>query len=198
MQNQKAEHYFYPTDDHNGSVDLQGLEDLFQWASEMVADGLDGRSRRERDQKVKKQVLKIIHRSADMQAKAKHADELAYLQRRVISLQGVLAEKMDELGNLKQIVLAQYFGLQRIPELEEKLVQLEAQSLDRQEVEAERRELMTALSKLKKDRDYLDELLSVSENENSRLASLLNDAKAENTALKNRRWWHLFFPPTTK
>lgn len=190
MESQKAEHYFNPIDSHNDAVNTQGLEDLFQWASETVTEGLDGRALKAREQRMKRQVLNIIHRSADLQAKAKHADELAYLQRRVIALQGALAERSDELTNFKQIVIAQYFSLQRIPELEEKIVQLEAKNRQQKEAEEEQKHLLTALTKLKKERDYLEDLVTVNESENSRLALLLNEARSEITALKSRRWWH--------
>ncbi|MBX9689211.1 MAG: hypothetical protein K2X27_21055 [Candidatus Obscuribacterales bacterium] len=195
MENQRAEQYFSPIDSHEDSVTVNGLDDLFQWASETVAEGLDGRARRAKEQRVKRQVLNIIHRSADLQAKAKHADELAYLQRRVIALQGVLAEKSEEVANLKQVVLAQYHGLQRIPELEEKVHQLESLTWYREQAEEERKHLMNALAKLKKERDYLEDLVTVNETENSRLALLLNEAKQEIAVLKARRWWHYFFPP---
>lgn len=187
-----------PTEVHEEAVDVEGLEDLFQWASETVADGLDARARRARDQKLKRQVLNIIHRSADWQAKNKYTDEITYLHRRVIALQGLLTTRSEELGDLKQIVLAQYYCLQRIPELEEKVVQLQAQNFQKEEAEEERKHLMTALARLKKERDYLEELVSVCETENSRLLRMFNDTKQELAVLKNRRWWHFLFPAKNK
>lgn len=175
---------------HEESLDLTGLDDLFQWASEVVAEGLDVKARKARDQKVKRQVLSIIHRSAEMQAKTKYTDELSYLQRRVIALQSALSEKTDELCNLKQLVMAQYINLQRIPELEEKLLQLESSAKKELEIEEERKHLMTALAKLKTERDLLDELLSANEAENVRVAELLRQSREEAEKLKNRRWWH--------
>lgn len=195
MESQRAEFYFNPIDSHEDAVEVQGLDDLFQWASETVAEGLDGRARRVKELRIKRQVLNIIHRSADLQAKAKHADELAYLQRRVIALQGVLAEKGDELSNLKQVVITQCCAMQRIPELEEKIVQLQAKSFDKEQAEEERKQLMNALAKLKKERDFLEETVTVNESENSRLAKLLAEARQEVAVLRNRRWWHYFFPP---
>lgn len=194
MESQRAELYFGPIDSHDDAVAVSGLDELFNWASETVAEGLDGRARKAKEQRAKRQVLNIIHRSAELQAKAKHADELAYLQRRVIALQGALAESRDELVGLKQLVISQYYGLQRIPELEEKLVQVQASSLNKEEVEEERKHLMNALSKVKKERDFLEEIVTVNESENTRLARLLSDSKEELNKLKSRRWWHLFFP----
>lgn len=175
---------------HEESLDLTGLDDLFQWASEMVAEGLDVKARKARDQKVKRQVLSIIHRSAEMQAKSKYTDELSYLHRRVIALQSALSEKTDELCNLKQLVMAQYINLQRIPELEEKLLQLESSAKKELEIEEERKHLMNALAKLKTERDLLDELVSTNEAENVRVAELLRQSREESEKLKNRRWWH--------
>ena len=198
METQRAEQYFGPIADHDDTVTVQGLEDLFQWASETVADGIDGRTRRARDTQVRRQVLNIIHRSADLQARARHADELAYLQRRVIALQGVLAERTDETSNLKQTVVAQYFAMQCIPDLQERIVQLEAQEGKLQQAEEDSKHLMNALSKVKKERDFLDELLTANESENRRLAVLLNECRKELEQVKNRRWWHIFFAPKQK
>lgn len=194
MEIQRAEQYVNPADSHDEAVELRGLEDLFQWASDTVSEGLDGRARRAREQRIKKQVLSIVHRNAELQAKAKYGDEIAYLNRRVIALQGVVQVRSDEVTDLKQIVLSQYFHLQRIPELEEKIVQLQATSVDKEQAEEEQRHLMNALSKLKKERDFLEEILTINETENSRLAKLLNETREECETLKNRKWWHYFFP----
>lgn len=190
----RAEQYFNTVDSHDEAIEVQGLEDLFQWASETVADGLDGRARRAREQRIRKQVLNVIHKSAKLQAQTKYADEIGYLNRRVIALQGVVNTRNEEVHNLKQIVLSQYFTIQRIPELEEKVVQLEASSFDKEQAEEERKHLMNAVAKLKKERDFLDELVTINESENTRLAGLLKESREECAELKNRRWWHLFFP----
>lgn len=190
MESQKANSVVDINALHDESLDLAGLDDLFQWASEMVAEGLDVKARKARDQKVKRQVLSIIHRNAEMQAKTKYTDELSYLHRRVIALQSVVSEKTDEVCNLKQLVMAQYINLQRIPELEEKLVQLESTAKKEHEIEEERKLLMNALAKLKTERDLLDELLTANESENVRLAELLSQSREATEKLKNRRWWH--------
>lgn len=179
-------------ENHEESITLQGLEDLFQWASEMVADGLDGRARKSREQRVKRQVLNIIHRNAELQAKGKYVDEVTYLQRRTMALQAVLVEKTEEITMLRQVMLGQYYALQRVPELEEKVQQLESMTWYREEAEEERKQLMSALAKLKKERDYLEEVLTVNETENTRLARLLQDTKTELQTVNNRRWWHRF------
>jgi len=189
-----AESQFNRIANHDESVAVQGLDDLFQWASETVAEGLDSRSRKAKDQQVRRQVLNIIHRSADLQAKAKHADELAYLQRRVIALQAVVSERTDEVSNLKQAIMVQYFGMQRIPQLEERIIQLETERLQKQKDDEDCKHLINALAKVKKERDYLEELVTTNESENARLANLLKEAREEVTVLKNRRWWHLLFP----
>lgn len=141
MESQKAEFYFSPVDAHNDAVNVQGMEDLFQWASETVADGLDGRQRRAREQQIKRQVLSIIHRSADSQAQAKYVNELAYMQRRVIALQGALIDTNQEALNLKQVVVAQYVSLQRVPELEEKVIKLETEIMLRDKKAAEQKSI---------------------------------------------------------
>lgn len=182
---------------HEESITVQGLEDLFQWASEMVADGMDGRARKSREQRLKRQVLNIIHRSAELQAKGKYVDEISYLQRRTIALQGSMVEQLEEIAMLRQIMLGQYYALQRVPELEEKIQQLESMTWYREEAEEERKQLMTALSKLKKERDYLEDIVTVNEAENARLARLLQQAKAELDKIKSRPWWQrLFFNKT--
>jgi hypothetical protein len=198
VENQRAENNYSPITSHDDSISVQGLDDLFKWASDTVSDGLDGRGRRVRDQQVRRQVLTIIHRSAEMQAEARHANEVAYLHRRVIALQGVLVERTADLSNLKQVVVAQYLSMQRIPELEEKVAHLEARGVKLEQAEEDRKHLMNALAKLKKDKDFLEELVTANESENARLAALLSESRQELAALKNRRWWHIFFPPQNK
>lgn len=195
MESQRLERYFEPIKNHDEAVSVQGLEELFYWASEQLADGLDGKALKAREQEVKRQVLSIIHKSAQSQAQAKHLDELAYLQRRVIALQAVLSERTEELSNLKQFVVAQYYSLQRIPELEEKLVQLESECKRLQSAEADQKELVSALAKMKRERDLLDDMLDANERENERLVSLLKEAKSDLEVQKAKRWWHLFLPP---
>lgn len=227
METQKAvgENGVASIADHEDAIALQGLEDLFQWASEMVADGLDGRTRRAREQRIKSKVLTVIHQNAAMQAKNKYADEVTYLHRRVIALQSVIGEKLEEVAVLRQVMLTQYQSLHRVPELEEKVRLLETERVDRKLVEVQQsqlhtridqleaevshyrqldmdierlndecRDLVTALAKLKAERDFLEELVETCEIENSRVAALLQDCREELHEVKGRRWWHLFLP----
>lgn len=209
VENQLAENLSHQNESaHNFAVDVQGLDDLFQWASEMVSDGTDGRTRRAKDVRMKQQVLKIIHRNAGLAAHAEYQAELAYLHRRTIALQAQLLEKSEELTVTKQIMISQYCELQKVPQLEEKIVQLEAEArkfdqaamearkkADDSENEARKKELMTALTKALRERDYLDELLTVNENENVRLVKLLDESRREVDRLKGRKWWQVLFRP---
>lgn len=190
-----------PNRSHDEAVTTDGLEDLFKWASNLVADGEDSRAKRSRELRIRRRVLDLIHSSKDLEAHAKYAEELSYLQRRVIALLQSIQEKTEEVTTVKQIMVAQYFALQQIPALEQEVKQLKAMTWYREEAEAERKQLMTTLQRMKKERDFLDELVTINENENSRLMQLLVKARAEANELKNRRWWHpirdLFMGRTT-
>lgn len=181
---------FDPSTVHTETVSTDGLEDLFQWASSLVADGEDNRARRSRELRIRRRVLDLIHTTKEQEAQAKYAEELSYLQRRVIALLQLVQEKSDETNVVKQVMVAQYFALQQIPALEEEVKQLKTLTWYREEAEAERKHLMTSLQRMKKERDFLDELLTINENENTRLMQLLVKARAETNELKNRRWWH--------
>jgi hypothetical protein len=188
-------HNFDPRFQHDTNIATDGLEELFDWATEMVnVEANDPRSRRTREQKVRRDVLGMIQHAKEVEASEKFGDELFYLQRRVIALLQLLAEKTDELSALKQIVLTQYIALSRLADLESELKQLQAMTWYREEAEAERKHLMDALAKLKKERDFLDELLCATERENIRVAQLYKNLKDEHEVLKNRRWWHVFKP----
>ncbi len=175
---------------HNDAVTTDGLEDLFKWASNLVADGEDNRTKRSRELRIRRRVLDLIHTSKELEAHAKYAEELSYLQRRVIALLQLLAEKSEEVTHVKQVMVAQYYALGQIPVLQEEVKQLKQLTWYREEAEAERKQLMNTLQRMKKERDYLDELVTVNEQENARLTRLLVTARAENAELQNRRWWH--------
>jgi hypothetical protein len=183
---------FEPLTNHEDAISIDGLEDLFQWASDMVADGADPRARRIREQKLRRNVLDIIQRNKEIEAREKYGEEIAHLQKRVIALLQIISEKMDENANLKQVVVTQYFAMSRLASLEDEVKQLQAMTWYRDEAEAERKHLMDALSKLKKERDFLDDLLTANEIENSRLAKAINQVCTELNQLKNRKWWHYF------
>jgi len=173
---------------------IEGLEDLFKWASDMVATSEDPRVKIARENRIRRQVLEVVQQLREKQAVEQSKDEISYLQRRVIALLQKLQETTQENGVIKQIMVAQCFALQRIPELEKEIELLRSMELEGKPAEEERETLLTALSKLKVDRDFLDELLHSSEEENTRLARLLAEARAEVDRLTSRRWWHWFFP----
>lgn len=185
---------FEPFTSHEEAVDVEGLEDLFHWASEMVADGQDPRNRRSKEQKLRRNVLDIIQRNREYEAKEKYAGEINYLQKRVIALLQIVSEKMEETASLKHVIMSQYYALSKIAHLEEEVKQLEKLTWYREEAEIERKHLMDALAKMKKERDFLEELITVNEHENTRVAKLLVEARLELETLKNRRWWHRFLP----
>jgi hypothetical protein len=179
---------------HEEVVAVEGLEDLFAWASEMVADGTDPRINRRREARLRRNVLDVMQRNRDLEAKEKYSDEILYLQKRVVALLQVVSEKVEETSSLKHIIMSQYYALARVASLEEEVKQLEKLTWYRDEAEAERKHLMDALSKLKKERDYLEELLTTNETENGRLAEILSNSRMELAQLKARRWWHRFIP----
>ncbi len=183
---------FKPFTNHEQSLALEGLDDLFQWASEMVADGQDARVKRAREQRIRRQVMEAVQKLREQEALVRASQENSYLQRRLVAVLQKLQEYTEENATLKQIMVAQSFTLQRLPALEEEIKQLKLVSFDREAAQVEQRVLLNALSKLKTDRDYLDDLLRVNEEENARLAQLLAEARAEIGRLKSRRWWHVF------
>ncbi len=183
---------FLTTRDERTAV--EGLDDLFKWASDMVATSEDPRTKIARENRIRRQVLEVVQQLRETQATEQAKDEICYLQRRVIALLQKLQDITEETATIKQIMVAQCYLLQRIPQLEKEIGRLHAIDLERKPAEEERENLLTALSKLKVDRDFLDELLHSSEEENTRLARLLADARAEVDKLTSRRWWHLFFP----
>ena len=121
---------------------------------------------------------------------AKNKDEIAYLQRRVIALLQKVQSLTEENAAVKQIMVSQYFALQRIPELEEKITELKGLEFEKEAAVTERRYLMDALAKLKVERDFLEDTLTAAEIENERLVDILDDTKCELIHLQNKRWWH--------
>ena len=177
---------------HNNAIAVEGLDDLFKWASEMVADGEDGRVKHAREQRIRRQVLETVQRLKEQEAVTRAAGEIAYLQRRLIALLQRLQEITEENSVLKQIMVAQHFALDRIPALEEEVLRLRQLEFSREQAQKDEQELLKALSKLKMDRDYLDELLRLNEDENTRLSALLSQSRSELGEFKSRRWWHAF------
>ncbi|MBI4533781.1 MAG: hypothetical protein HY711_07515 [Candidatus Melainabacteria bacterium] len=189
-----ATNYSFLTN-HDESIAVDGLEDLFKWASEMVSDGEDSRLKRAREHRVRRQVLEVIQRLREQKAVGQATVEIAYLQRRVIALLQKLQDITEENSTIKQMLVAQCYTLKLIPELENEIKRLKEVEWDQQSSQAQQKELLNALSKLKRDRDFLDDLLTTNEEENIRLANLLSEARSEITKLQQRRWWHFFLCP---
>jgi hypothetical protein len=176
------------------SLDLAGLDHLFRWASEMVADTEETRAQVARDRRMRRQVLEVIQSHREQQARAQAQDEITYLQRRVIALLAKVQEVLEENASIKHIMVTQSFSLERLPKLEAEIKRLKMSELEKEAAVAERRILMNSISKIKIERDYLVDVLSEAENENTRLANILNETKDELERHKNRKWWHLFVP----
>lgn len=190
---QTVENSFQPVTNHEDAINVDGLEDLFHWASEMVADGADPRARRTREQKLRRNVLEIIQKNKEIEAREVYAEEVDYLQKRVMALLQIISEKLEQNSSLQLVIVTQFFALSRVAQLEDEVKQLQAMTWYRDEAEAERKHLMDAISKLKKERDYLDELVTANETENTRLAKAYAQTRKELQDLKNRRWWHPAF-----
>ena len=182
---------------HKDNIAVAGLEDLFKWASEVVSDGEDSRVKRAREHRIRRQVLEALQLLKEQKAVKQMTEEVAYLQRRVIALLQRLQEVTEESSTVKQTLVIQCNALERIPKLEQEIERLTAIEWDMKVAREEQKELMNALSKLKIDRDFLDDLLRTSEDENARLARLLCDVRAELDKLKARRWWHIFWKPAS-
>jgi hypothetical protein len=190
--------YFGSPNAHRDALELEGLDHIFKWASEMVADGEDTHVKLAREKRIRRQVLEVIQKVKEQKLLTQANEEISYLQRRVIALLQKLQEVTEENTTAKNLVISQYYMLQRIPMLEQEVKQLRGMEYEREGAITERRYLMNALAKVKADRDMLEELLTTSEQENTRLAKILSDTRAELNELKDRRWWHAIFPPKKK
>jgi cell division protein FtsB len=182
--------------DHDDVLSLEGMDHLFKWAAEMVADGDDLRLRVAREKRVKRDVLEIVHRYHEQKAVSKSKDEIAYLQRRTIALMQRVQDLTEENAAVKQVMVSQYFALEQLQYLEIEVKRLKVLEIEKEAAVEERRFLMDALSKLKVERDFLEDTLDVCEKENSRLAGKINDLNYELIELrefKNRKWYqHLY------
>jgi len=176
------------------SIDLNGLDHIFRWASEVVADGEDSRVRLAREKRIKRQVLETVQKAREQKIVSDATSEIAYLQRRVIALLNKVQEVIEENSTVKQMLLCQFYTLRQIPTLEHELRELRSNQIEKEAAITERRYLMDGLAKLKVERDYLEELLNATEADNARLASLLNETRDQLEALRERRWWHHFLP----
>jgi hypothetical protein len=183
-----------PLQEHSQSVSTEGLEHLFKWASDVVSEGEDERVKHAREKRVRRHVLEVVQQYREQKVVAKTQDEVAYLQRRVIALLQKLQEATEENGAIKQVMVSQYWAMQRIPFLEEQVKALKVIEYEKESAIKERRYLMDALAKIKVERDYLEDILNTCEDENDRLAKILQETRSEVVELKSRRWWHLFWP----
>ena len=192
VTNQDDGHFFttYTSSSHEENLSLDGLEHIFRWASEMVSDGEDARIKLARERRVRREVLEVVQKYQQERLAAKTKDEIAYLQRRVIALLQKVQELTEENAAVKQIMVSQYFALQRIPELQEQINELKGLEFEKEAAVTERRYLMDALAKLKVERDFLEDTLTAAEIENDRLVDILDDTKSNLIKLQNRRWWH--------
>ncbi|MDR3616866.1 MAG: hypothetical protein P4L53_25135 [Candidatus Obscuribacterales bacterium] len=179
---------------HESAIDLEGLDHLFKWASEMVAEGEDNRVRQTRDKRVRREVLEVVQQARESKVVTEALDEASYLQRRVIALLQKMTEVTEENAAIKQIMVSQYYTLQRIPYLETQVKQMRTLEFERDAAVTERRYLMDALAKLKTERDLLDDMVTCCESENVRVAKLFQEAKLEVETLKAKRWWHNLVP----
>lgn len=183
-----------PVTSHEEAVDVDGLEHIFRWASEMVAEGEDARVRMAREKRVRRQVLEVVQKVREQKVVQQAADENLYLQRRVIALLQKLQEVTEENSIIKSTLVSQYYALQRIPALEEEVRQLKSLEFEKEAAVTERRYLMDALARVKADCDYIEEVLTISEEENARLARILCETRAELEQYKSKKWWHIFRP----
>lgn len=180
---------------HEGALDLAGLDHVFKWASETVSDEVeDTRLKHTRETRVRKQVLDVVQQYKEQKLLSKSQEEVTYLQRRVIALLTKMQELTEENASVKQVMVSQYWSIQRIPFLEEQIKSLKNVEFEKEAAVKERRYLMDALAKLKVERDYLEDILETVENENTRLSEILKDTRVEVTTLKSRKWYHVFTP----
>ena len=159
-----------------------------------MSDPQDERVRQARDRRVRHQVLDVVQKYREQRVVTKSQDEVAYLQRRVIALLSKMQELTEEIAAVKQIMVSQFWAIQRIPVLEEQVRVLKVVEYEKEAAVKERRYLMDALAKIKVERDYLEDILVTCEEENTRLSSILHNTRAELAEVQARKWWHSFVP----
>lgn len=191
IQQTNAIQQFNPVapDVHEEAVALEGLDHIFKWASEVVAEGDDNRAKVAKEKRIRRQVLEMVQKYREEKILAKANEENAYLQRRVIALLQKVQELIEENAQVKQIVVNQYWQLSRVPAMERELREFKSKECERDAAVNERKYLMSALAKIKVERDYLEEIASVNETENSRLVKMLNEAKSDLAIAQARRWY---------
>lgn len=179
---------------HDQNLSLEGLDGLFTWASDMVADGQDPALKQVSEQKLRRRVLEVVQQAREQKVATEASSEVAYLQRRVMALLNGMTSLSSENAELKQIILLQTYAMQVIPELETEVKRLQTLDGERQHLEATQESLMNTISKIKIERDILDDLLRAVELENDRIGRKLNEARDQVIVLSSRRWWHYFMP----
>lgn len=190
IQQSNAVQHFNPAPDaHDEAVTLDGLDHIFKWASEVVADGEDTRAKLAKEKRIRRQVLEMVQKYREQQLLAKANEENAYLQRRVIALLQKVQDVVEENAQIKQIVVNQYWQLSRVPAMERELKEFKSKQIERDAAITERKYLMSALSKMKVERDFLEDIASVNEIENDRLSRMLNETKADLEVQKSRKWY---------
>lgn len=180
--------------EHDQNLSLEGLEGLFNWASDMVADGQDPAQKQVNEQKLRRRVLEVVQQAREQKVATEVSEEVAYLQRRVMALLNGLNAMSADNYQLKQTLLLQTYAMQAIPELEMEVKKLQGYEAERKQLLATQESLMNTISKIKIERDIIDDLLRVVELENDRLGRKLNEAREQVTLLSSRRWWHFFTP----
>jgi len=176
---------------HEQSVDIQGLDDIFKWASDVVAEGNeDSRVRLAREKRIRTQVLTVVQKAREDKVLADANHEINYLQRRVIALLTKLQEVVDENSLLKQIMLTQLYSIQQMPAMEAEIRELKSIQCEKDSAVDERRYLMDGLTRLKVERDYLEDVLTAAETENYRLAKVLRGTRNELVRVQAKKWWH--------
>ncbi|MBX9770963.1 MAG: hypothetical protein K2X29_06310, partial [Candidatus Obscuribacterales bacterium] len=162
---------------HDQNLSLEGLDGLFTWASDMVADGQDPALKQVSEQKLRRRVLEVVQQAREQKVATEAGSEVSYLQRRVMALLNGMTSLSAENAELKQIILLQTYAMQAIPELETEVKRLLTLDGERQHLEATQESLMNTISKIKIERDILDDLLRAVELENDRIGRKLNEAR---------------------
>lgn len=194
----KKEELTSPLHQHNEAVSLDGLDDLFQWAQDLVADGQSIEVLKEKEERIRRQVTETIDRVKKEKAAQEAKDEIAYLQRRVIALFQRVQDLSDENIQIKQVMITQYYELLEAEKLKLEVNRLKEYENNHELISSEQKQMMEALSKLKVERDILDDLLTSYEQENTRLANLLKQERELAQEVNSKRWWHRFYKPKAK
>src|SRR5437762_1771690 len=77
IQQSNAVQQFNPAapDAHEENVALEGLDHIFKWASEVVAEGEDNRVKLAKEKRIRRQVLEMVQKYREQQILAKATEE---------------------------------------------------------------------------------------------------------------------------